>query len=336
MSGLCYQNAGRNLLIFMGCTCLVSICFGQRPLEEELKIPDPEAVTVEASDGVPIRCSYYAGGFIEKPGDKVEKAGDKKAKPKIEKKPGKEVVPVIMLHGWGGRRRDFDVLASTLQKVGHAVLVPDLRGHGDSTTIQLANGETKELDRDRMRPADMNGMVLDVEASKKFFMEKNNAGEVNIELLCVIGADVGAIAAVNWAAYDWSRQQLPAFKQGRDVKALILISPKEAHKGFSLTKALLHPVVQKSLSIMLIVGEQERDASGDAKSINTRLEKLREKPTDPRDLDLVYIRHDAMLQGTQLINVPGLPLRDYIGTFIQQRLVRKASDFPWTERKSPL
>ncbi len=329
MSGHCYRNVGRNSLVFLGCTCLASIAFGQRRAEEKLTIPDPQAVTVETSDRISIRCSYYPGGFVEKP-------GEKKDEPKVEQKPGKEVVPIIMLHGWGGSRRDFDVLASQLQKAGHAIIVPDLRGHGDSSSIQLANGEVKPIDRDRMRPADLAGMLLDVEAAKKFLMDKNNAGDVNIELLCIVGADVGSIIAVNYAAFDWARRQLPAFKQGRDVRALVLISPQESHKGFTLTKALVYPVVQNSLSIMLIVGEQDRTASREAKSIHGRLERQRTVPTDPRDLDLVYIRQDAMLQGTQLINVPGLPLRDYIATFIEHRLARKAGDYPWTERKSPL
>ncbi|MEX0820173.1 MAG: alpha/beta fold hydrolase [Pirellulaceae bacterium] len=330
MSGHCYRNVGRNLTIFMVCTCLVSICFGQRRPEDDLKIPDPEAVTVQATDGMSIRCSYYPGGFVETP-------GDKKDKPKIVKKPGKEVVPVLMLHGWDGRRRDFDELATTLQKQGHAVIVPDLRGHGDSSTIQLANGQIEEIDRDRMRPADMAKMLYDVEAAKKFLLDKNNAGELNIELLCVVGADVGATVAVNWAAYDWSRRQLPAFKQGRDVKALVLVSPKTSHRGLSLNKSLSHPIIQKFLSVMLIVGEGDRDASRDAKSIHSRIEKMRDEP--PKELekqDLFYLRPNTTLQGTQLINVPGLPLRQNIGLFIELRLVRKANDFPWMERKNPL
>ncbi|MBC8350945.1 MAG: alpha/beta fold hydrolase [Planctomycetes bacterium] len=329
MSGYCYRFMGRNLLVFMSCMCFASICIGQAKPNAELKIPDPEAITVDASDGVPIRCSYYAGGF-------VQTAGDKKSKPKVEKKNGKEVVPIILLHGWEGRRREFDELASNLQKQGHAVIVPDLRGHGDSTSVPLANGEVKEIDRDRMRSTDMAGMLYDVEAVKKFFMEKNNTGEVNIELLCIVGADVGAIVAVNWAAYDWNRRQLPAFKQGRDIKALVLVSPKASHKGFSLTKSLNHPVIQKSLSIMLIVGERDRDSSREAKSIYSRLERMREKPTDPREADLVYIKRDAALQGTRLVNAPGSPrVQNQIAYFIGQRLVRKSGDFIWTERKSP-
>ncbi|HUG67786.1 MAG TPA: alpha/beta fold hydrolase [Pirellulaceae bacterium] len=329
MMGYCYRNVGGQLLVFMVCGCLASICFGQRRPEAELKIPDPQAVTVEASDKVPIRCSYYPGGFVETP-------TDKKDKPKIEKKPGKEVVPVILLHGWDGRRRDFDELASTLQKRGHAVIVPDLRGHGDSTKALLPDGTTKDIDRDRMRSADIAGMLFDVEAAKKFFLDKNNIGEVNIELLCVVGADVGAIVAVNWAALDWNRRQLPAFKQGQDVKALVLVSPQTAHKGFSLTTSLNHPIIQKLLSIMLIVGEDDRKASGETKSIHSRLERFRDTPTDPKDLDLVYLKPNTTLQGTRLINVAALKLPEVIGFFIEQRLVRKSNEFPWTDRTSPL
>ncbi len=323
----CHRNVGRHLLVFVGCLCLASISFGQRRPEDELKMPDSTAITVETSDGVPIRCSYYPGGFIETPTDK---------KPKIEKKSGKEVVPVILLHGWEGQRRDFDELASVLQKRGHAVIAPDLRGHGDSATVTLANGETKEIERDRMRSTDIAAMLLDVEAVKKFFLDKNNAGEVNIELLCVVGADVGAILAVNWAAYDWSRRQLPAFKQGRDVRALVLVSPTSAFKGYSLTTSLKHEAIDKLLSIMLIVGEEDRTASREARTIHGRLERMRVAPTDPKDADLVYLKPNTTLQGTKLINVAALKLPDVIAFFIDQRLVHKSGEFPWTERTSPL
>ncbi|MBI2478000.1 MAG: alpha/beta fold hydrolase [Planctomycetia bacterium] len=253
MIGYCYRHLGRQLLLtFVGCICFASTCFGQARPAAELKIPDAETISVEASDGFPIRCSYYPGGFVETP-------TDKKDKPKIEKKPGKEVVPVILLHGWEGRRRDLDELATTLQKRGHAVMVPDLRGHGDSTAFVLPNGKPEELKADRMLRPEMTAMLFDVEAAKKFLLDKNNAGELNIELLCVVGADVGSIVAVNWAAYDWSRRQLPAFKQGLDVKALVLVSPETSFKGYTLTTSLKHPVIQNKLSIMLVVGEEDPD-----------------------------------------------------------------------------
>ena len=45
---------------------------------------------------------------------------------------GKESVPVVLLHGKGGSRRDFDPIIPELLKAGMAVLVPDIRGHGKS------------------------------------------------------------------------------------------------------------------------------------------------------------------------------------------------------------
>ena len=45
---------------------------------------------------------------------------------------GKNSVPVVLLHGKGGSRRDFDPIIPELLKAGMAVLVPDIRGHGTS------------------------------------------------------------------------------------------------------------------------------------------------------------------------------------------------------------
>ncbi|MCL2622066.1 MAG: alpha/beta fold hydrolase [Planctomycetaceae bacterium] len=46
---------------------------------------------------------------------------------------GKESVPVVLLHGLGGSRSDFDPIVPELLKNGMAVLVPDIRGHGKSS-----------------------------------------------------------------------------------------------------------------------------------------------------------------------------------------------------------
>ena len=312
------------------------VCFAQakKATEEELTIPKPETMSLDTKDGVSIRCTYYPGGFIETAAEK------EKEKKKVEKKEGKEVVPIIMLHGWGGRRTDYDALATTLQKLGHAVIVPDLRGHGDSQTQTLANGKTRAFEPDRMARADFANMVLDVEAVKKFLLEKNNSQELNIELLCVIGADLGAAVAVEWAALDWSRRQLPAFKQGHDVKALVLLSPVQAFKGFSISKSLAYPVVQRQLSLMVLVGKEEREAYSEAKQIYSRVEKFHMIPTEQEEIiksqDLFFFEADTNLQGTKLLKFPSLNATMRIETFIDWRLVRKASEFTWTDRKSPL
>jgi hypothetical protein len=94
-------------------------------------------------------------------------------------------------------------------------------------------------------------------------------------------------------------------------------------------------VIQKLLSILLIVGEEDRTASREARTIHGRLERLREVPTDPKDADLVYLKPNTTLQGTKLINVAALRLPDVIAFFIDQRLVRRSNEFAWTERTSP-
>jgi pimeloyl-ACP methyl ester carboxylesterase len=322
-------------LASLACCFLLSSPLLAQPAEEELKVPDPENITLETKDRVPIHCTYYAGGFIETPGDKE--------KGKVKTKPGKEVVPIIMLHGWEGSRGDYDILASGLQRMGHAVIAPDLRGHGRSTSVRLANGEEKEIELDRLRRQDMEaGFLQDVEAVKKFLFEKNNAGELNIELLCVVGADVGAIVAVNWAALDWSRRQFPAFKQGRDVKALVLLSPTQTHKGFSLSKTIQHPVVRGGLSLMLVVGAQDKKALQDTEAVYSRVERFHaDPPTDAdermKKQDLFKIEAPTSLQGTELLRARGLNVNVAIATFIDWRLVRKTEDYPaWAERKSPL
>jgi len=45
---------------------------------------------------------------------------------------GKNSRPIVLLHGKGGSRRDFDPIIPKLLEAGMAVLVPDIRGHGKS------------------------------------------------------------------------------------------------------------------------------------------------------------------------------------------------------------
>lgn len=300
-----------------------------QPEEIITKLPDPEPLSLKTKDLVSLSCTYYPGGIME--------GRDKK----FSRKSGKEVVPVILVHGWGGQRGEYDALASYLQRAGHAVVVPDMRGHGRSTTRRFPNGTDQEIDPERMRAGDINAMVGDVEAVKKFLLDKNNEGELNIEMLCIVGAESGAITAVNYAALDWARPQLTFQKQGRDVKALVLLSPLQSFKGTTLTKSLQSPFVSKLISVMLVVGEADRESLGDAKAIHKRLERFHPEPeqkdiAEKKSLFLVE-KPKTSLKGTNLVHPrAGLNVEYDINTFIQLRLVNKREDLPWKERKNPL
>jgi pimeloyl-ACP methyl ester carboxylesterase len=282
--------------------------------------PKPVAVQLETRDGLQMEATYYAS-FKSKDA-------------------GKEVVPIVMLHGWKGSSADMAGLALSMQALGHAVIVPDLRGHGKSTRTR---NEGKPIDQALMKKADFDAMVMqDMEAVNKFLMEKNNAAELNIEKLCVVGADMGAVVAMNWAVLDWSWPPLSTGKQGKDVKALVLISPPLNFRGVSTAAALANPTIKTGLAVLIIVGAEKGKSHDDAQRINKLLAAVRPKPpTDPEEFrknppDLFFDELKTTLQGAKILEDRKLSadVSGDIAQFIDLRLAGKR--FPWAKRSDPL
>lgn len=263
---------------------------------------------------------------------------------------GKETPPVILLHSYGGRGQDFSYLAAGLQRYGYAVLVPDLRGHGRST---------KNLVRDRDRPvtyesnkfndrADITSMVFDVEKCRAFLRERNNAGELNMDLLCVMGAEMGAVVAVNWAYMDWNRTEAvrDMYRTGKNVKGVVLLSPERSVQGgANATDALMSPIIKGEMPILVAVGSEDRKAYSEAQRIYGPIEKLREKKI-PRDMSpedsrarveykkCFIINAPTTLQGTKLLSRT-LPVNRAILKFLEWEILRVTPDNPWMERLIP-
>jgi pimeloyl-ACP methyl ester carboxylesterase len=327
-------SANRKLFSTVAITvCAVSFGTGRIALAQVtkmLEVPKPEIVTLRAGDGMSVHCTFFPGGFIQK----TEK--------EVVQKPGKEVVPVILLHGFEGNRKEFEPLALMLQRQGHAVLTVDLRGHGDSSRLELPNGTEREIDPARLRAVDFRAMEIDVEAAKRFLLEKNNLGALNLELLCLVGAEMGGIVATNWIAADWSRRDLPAFKQGKYAKALVVLSPTNSVKGYTAAAAWKHPIYQLPIfSLMLVAGKRDSKSYGEAKQVHNRLEKAHPTPEDEKERverqTLFLIEPDTELAGTKLVDPrTRLPIPAVVSQFITLRLVNKQSEFPWGERKNPL
>jgi len=272
------------------------------------KIPRPEELEWETRDGVILKATYLPGTR------------------------GKDTVPIILLHGYQGSRNDYAGFARFLQMQGHAVVVPDLRGHGDSVEVK---NETRKLEASTMPVIHFPRMVtVDMEKVKSFLMEKNNAGELNIEKLCVVGSRMGAVVATVWALQDWSWPKLPRLKQGQDVKALVLISPEWSFRTLKVGNLFRNPDIANSLSVLIIDGNKSKSL-GDAKRIYTMFERLRPDPDDPKDRDL-FIKTDrrTSLQGTELLNEPTFRIGPLIEQFLKLRLVNQS--YPWTNRQSPL
>ena len=186
--------------------------------DKEEEIPKPEDLVLQTGDGLELTLTYYRGTK------------------------GKQTIPVVLLHVWKQSRNDYKDLAPALQALGYAVIVPDLRGHGESTRLKGARKD-ETLKAATMPPAQFTAMVThDMKAVKNFLWERNNAGELNIDKLCVVGAEMGASVALNFALADALEQDSnrvlrPDYKLGRFVKALVLISPEHSFRGLPIRAA---------------------------------------------------------------------------------------------------
>ena len=247
---------------------------------------------------------------------------------------GKEAVPVILLHMSKGDRKEYNTLAPFLQEQGHAVLVPDLRGHGESTST-LAGGK---LDPGNI---DLEQMVYqDMETLRRFLLQKNNEGELNISKLCVVGAEMGALVALNWARYDWT--SLTGERPPMHVKALVLISPPPSFPGLTTKQALANLGVRSQLSVLIVVGKEVGKYAEEAKRIHNIFKRYHPEPPKEQNLtkeqklnlqDLFYGPLETKLQGSKMLGVRGLNVDRAIAQFIDLRLVKQnRPELAWRDR----
>jgi pimeloyl-ACP methyl ester carboxylesterase len=300
-------------LAAVACVVLTAIVGAETPLAAQAKKPPAktdekkfEDVTLNAKDGMVIHATYYPG---------PEK---------------KTTVPLILVHDWNSNRSEMHALALFLQSLNHAVIVPDLRGHGTSMTQP---GTDEPIDPEKMDRAAIESMVRDIEAAKTYLLQRNNEEKLNIEQLGVLGTGFGASLAVIWAVGDWNVRNLPTYKMGQDVKAVILVSPLQSFKGVTVNMALKARNILGQLSALTVVGKQESRRYTDAKRI---YKAFQQSHREGDDLALPFYEADTSLQGKDLVYAQGLQAPDWIRTFIEERLVKRGQEFPWTDRTSPL
>ncbi len=288
-------------------------------------IPPPENVTLTTDDGVQLQITYYASGE------------------------GKEAPVVVMLPDYKGSRAIFAPLARRLQapdddgdQVSYAVVTVDLRGHGESTRQIFMDGSEQVLDAAKLNKDDFLAMVaLDMKAVRKFLLAKNDAGDLNLNKLCLLGTGLGASVAANWAATDWAWPPLAIGKQGQDVKSLVLISPRWKSHGLSM-QDVLRPGPYKEefkryVAWMLIFGEETLRAKNDSGRIFKQLERYHPDVKDaaPGDVnDLMLLGWASGLQGDALLSKVGTPLYDQIVAFLDKNVAKQ--DFPWINRRDRL
>jgi pimeloyl-ACP methyl ester carboxylesterase len=288
--------------------CLAALLLAPRcpaaAQEKKQKLPAPQDLTLKTSDGVTLAATYYASG-------------------KADADSGDDVIPLILLHAHKGSRGDLARLALKLQAAGHAVVVPDLRAHGGQTPSE---GEPTQADVEAMVRQDM-------EAVKRFLIEKNNARELNIERLGVVGVEMGAVVAINWAALDWSWPVLATGKQGQDVKGLVLVSPEWTFRGARINDAVVHPNVRSDVSALIVVGRRNSALLQGARRLHSALARYR--PGHEGAKKTLWLESpQTSLQGTPLLNEKTLGVDQMILDFVELRLAKPPQT--WSARNSPL
>jgi pimeloyl-ACP methyl ester carboxylesterase len=306
----------------------------KKAAEEKPKVPPPEDIVIETDD-VELTCTYYPSAL------------------------GKDAALIILIHGWESRRTELDPLAKFLQEKGeHAVLVPDLRGHGDSNVRKVAPGApSKTITPADLTPADLLKMAsTDFVYIKNKMIERHNAGEFNIDLLTLVGLELGSNLALHWAAVDWMQPEV-TIRLGRDVKALVLVSPVAVFKTLRIAAPkgpLGVPAVRASLSIMTIGGTNDPKMDTELSRIHNAVIKYHPEPKimkneQPEDFQKRQLRQkdfyerkkETTLQGMELVKAQNLQVPTDIFKFIKVRIVDRAvdKDLPAWEgerRKDPI
>ena len=179
-------------------------------------------------DGTPLAASYYP------------------ARTKLN-------APVLMLvhdKGSGRSGKDFEEkldelkgqsLAEYLQEQGYAVIVPDLRGHGQNV-------------RHEVGAAEWQAMTGDLQAIYYFLVDRHNRAEFNLAKLGVIALGDSANLVAAWAATPGAA--ISGERPVGDLSGLVLISPVPDSLGLKLQQIL--PPVAPRIPIYLACGDRDQ------------------------------------------------------------------------------
>ncbi len=287
-----------------------------------------EQISVTTSDGVMLRGAYFPS---------AARKGSTQ---------GKQTTPVVMLHDLKGTRATFAPLAQALLAPGDgtverpyfAVVMMDLRGHGESTKQLTGGGGVTDLDPAKLGKEGLTAMsTLDMEAIRDFLVDKNDAGELNLNKLCLVGSGMGASVAVNWAAKDWLAPPLAVGKQGQDVKGLVLVSPRWSYNGLMIQDALKFGIFKKNVAWMLIGGVQDQKQKQDFSRVQAQLEKSHPKPEKGganQRSGLEVIALPTSLEGDVLVGKSGDVIDPAIVKFLTEYVA--AAQLPWTNRRNKI
>lgn len=290
------------LFVFIAMIAMAGSVFAQTRTEK----PKPRPVTLKTKDGIKLRAFYF-------PSDKE-----------------KEAIPVLLVHEWQGQASPYRALVLALNKAGCAVLIPDYRGHGGSKDYTDRRGNAKKFNTGQMSKRDIENIIaFDLEKAKGFLKEENNAGNLNLNALVVIGIREGCVMAAKWAQRDWNFPSVGRIKQGQDVKALIFISPEKQVKGIAIDPTLTDLNLLR-LPIMIVAGDSSPEAS-EAERVAKRIESYKKRMGRGEAQGFELALPKTKLSGSALVKEAGSVI-PAITSFIETEVVIGEEENPWLMR----
>lgn len=279
-------------------------------------------------------------------------------------KPSPDTPVLILLHGQDSNRLDWPKsLIAKLHSEGYAIVAPDLRGHGQSKGVAaLPAGEPgvegtgkktrkekeHKIDAAHLKPRDYTAMVNhDMEAVKTFIYQQHQQKKLNMNKCAIVAADLSAIVAAYFTEKDWGKQPLEDAQEGmgtptgKDIRALVLLSPPFKAPGLPVTKNTVRSLKEPTagIAIFVAVGSGDKADKGDAWKLYGQLatpDKNRER--------MEFHEYDSAGRGIRLLDPAKMSKRkaqdsskmpdQQILTFLDKFLKQLSSK--WIDRKGKI
>lgn len=210
--------------------------------EEDLELDDEESlfkdprkpqtlnyrpISVVSDDGFKLEGTLYVPNLEPyDPEAEEEDEDDYEEEEEIHRPEVKTKYPlIILMHMLSDDRWVWRKIPKKLVKENYAVLAIDLRGHGDSVYIGKRLKVWRQFDSTdwKKMPKDLNLFLDAINKDRRFPM-------VDTEHIGIIGASIGANAAINFAAYDPAKR----------VEAIVALSPGLEYHGLETFEPLSH------------------------------------------------------------------------------------------------
>ena len=257
-------------------------------------------------DGVQLVANYYKGG-------------------------GSPDAPaVILLHGRDGKKEDFDELAKKLAEKGCAVIVPDLRGCGESTrrsVNDMSRGprgmrQPREYSMKNFNNDDLRAMIeYDKELWFNFLIYLHNKELLNVKKTILVGSELGAALAASWAKNDWNDKGDAA----QNVVGVALLSPDASNdegkfNALTALDAYRKKAKGSNSGFVLFVGQMTEDKFEDAKKIQKKIGGKADEELPPEEKTIPIVALKTEKQGVELLKIQSFGVSDTIVQFVANRM----------------